>query len=167
MHWKLVPLLLSAGLATAAAAGADPASDTALRCVETAATDADRAACIGRGAEACLAAVANPQEMDAAICLNAETAWWQGRLRSALERMQARAAERDAPFAAEIAKGAPRMTDDLANLQAAWKAWSEQHCIFETMFHRGKPDRTRFGATCLLRVTAEQALYLEAAARRD
>ncbi len=134
-------------------------------CVAAAPTEAGRLACIGRSAEACRLAAGGDDPVDGAICLNAETGWWRKRLSAALLAMQTRAEALDAQQAAAIARGEPRLTDDLQAYQQAWKGFAEQRCAFEAMLLRGSPKRMLAAATCLLRTTAEQALFLETSAR--
>ncbi|MDT8854727.1 lysozyme inhibitor LprI family protein [Paracoccaceae bacterium Fryx2] len=158
-------LLISLALPGAGLAQTSPSPEPTAACVAAATTEAGREACIGLAAAACLGAVKGAAEVDAAICLNAETVWWADRLRAARTAMTAKAEALDEAHAAQIAKGAAKMADDFANFQTAWSVWSEQRCTFEAMLHFGKPDRMVAASTCLLQVTAEQALLLEAAAR--
>lgn len=171
MQPNVLMLLLSvgwagAGLAQTPSPLASAAEPTAT-CVVAAKTGADRAACVGRAADACLAAVKGATEVDAAVCLNTEAEWWAAQMEPAYAAAQERAVKLDRIFAKAIKQGAPRMTDDLALMQTAWKDWSEKRCILEAMRSRGKLDRTVKASTCMLRVTADQVLLLQAVAANE
>ncbi|SNT42923.1 Protein of unknown function [[Luteovulum] sphaeroides subsp. megalophilum] len=135
-------------------------------CLDEARNGKDRGACIGRAAEACRAAIKGATEVDEAACLNGETEWWRARIKDAEHRMMERAKLLDVEQAMAISQGAPRLTDDLVRFQGAWTDWAEQRCIFEAMLYRGKPERMVIASSCLLRRTAEQALFLDASATR-
>lgn len=163
---SILALLIALALPGTAAAQILFSPEPVAACMEKARTAGDRAACIGRAAEACRAATRGATEVDAATCLNGETEWWQLRLEEAHARMKTRAALLDVEHARSISQGAPKLTDDLALFQAAWKDWSERRCFFEAMLLRGRPDRMVKASDCMLRVTAEQALLLDEAAER-
>jgi uncharacterized protein YecT (DUF1311 family) len=138
--------------------------DATATCVAAARTDADRQACIGLAAQACIAAIPKADDTDAAACLNTEAAWWQTRMREAYARMQAKSEKLDRRFAAQMGSVSPTLTEDLAKTQEAWQAWTDQRCFFEAMQRRGKLDRPRVASACQLHRIAEQALYLDASA---
>ncbi|MEH6772486.1 MAG: lysozyme inhibitor LprI family protein [Cereibacter changlensis] len=135
-------------------------------CLAAASTPEARRACPGKAAAACVKAIRGAAEVERASCANAETEWWRARMDAAYARMMRQAELSDVEFAKELASGAPRMTDDLALMQAAWQDWSEKRCFFEAMRRRGKPDRSVAASLCTLQVTAEQSLLLEAASAR-
>lgn len=157
-------LVLSLGAAPASGAGALSPTEA---CLADATTDSERAACIGETARACQSGFATPVPLDIAICINTETEWWQARLPEALERMAAQAERLDAAHQGEIAKGAPRLTDDVEALQASWKDWTEKRCTFEAMLLRGDPRRMIVAADCMLQQVATQTLLLERGAGED
>ena len=123
-----------------------------------------RAACIGKAAAACLVGVRSATEIDQAVCLNLETEWWLARMDTAYAEADRKAALLDIQFAHTIARGAPRMTGDLAAMHAAWKDWSEKRCFFAALTRRGKEDRTVVASDCMLTQTATEVLLLEDAA---
>lgn len=157
----LAPLLLCA----CAAAAADKAPTPTEACLAAAASDAARENCVGASAAACRAALRHPDSIDIAVCVNEEAGWWRRRLAVAYETMVTRAASLDEKHAKAIARGEPRLTDDIAALQASWKDWTEKRCAFETMLERGTTRRMIVGADCMLRQTAAQTLLLERSAR--
>lgn len=132
-------------------------------CLAAASGQAASRSCAGRAAKACVTAIRGAGEVEAASCANAEAGWWHGRMQDAYDAMMRKAVLADVEFAAALAQGGSRMTDDLAAMQAAWQDWSEKRCFFEAMRRRGKPDRSVAASTCILHVTAEQALLLEEA----
>lgn len=135
-------------------------------CLAAAADPAAARGCAGRAAEACVKAIRGAAEVEAASCANAETEWWRDRMAEGYDRVMQRARLSDVEFAQALASGAPRMTDDLAAMQAAWRDWSEKRCFFEAMRRRGKPDRSVVASMCQLRATAEQTLFLETMAKK-
>jgi len=157
-------LLLSALLlgGAGAAQAEEPADfpDTE-SCLKAARSDSARRACIGVSAKACRAALPNPNPLDKALCINAETEWWQDQLALAYDRMMKHAATLDAQHLDMIARGAPRLTDDLVEIQEAWKDWTEWRCTFDSMLLRGEPRRMVVVADCMLQQTAGQTLLLE------
>ncbi|MCB6178558.1 DUF1311 domain-containing protein [Rhodobacter sp. Har01] len=166
MRSKILLFFIPFAFSQAGFAQTIPSPEPTAACVAAATTDADRKACVGRAADACLAAVNGATEVDAAICVNAETGWWTDRLNAANAAMAAQAEALDRQHAAQIAKGGPKMVDDFALYQAAWKDWSEKRCIFEAMLRFGKPDRMVAASTCMMHLIADQALFLEASAAR-
>lgn len=164
MRSKLLPLFLSCAFAQTGFAQTMPLPDPTAACVAAAVTEAEQRACIGRAADACIASTKGATEVDAAICLNAETGWWTNRLNAANSAMAERAVALDLKHAPQIAKGAPKMVDDFTMYQTAWKDWSEKRCIFVAMLRFGKPDRMVAASTCMLHLVAEQTIFLEAAA---
>lgn len=162
-HVLLSALLVLASL-NAAVAAADPARKpipATETCLAEAGSDAARRACVGESARACRKALRKPDPVDAALCLNAETGWWRKRLAEAEERMAAKAVRLDALHGKSIAEGAPRLTDDLEALRAAWREFAEKRCAFEAMLKRGTPERMIVASECILQQTAEQTLLLE------
>jgi uncharacterized protein YecT (DUF1311 family) len=125
-------------------------------------TAADLSLCVGKSADACAKAIPGATEIDRAICLNAETGWWRERMDTAYALVDERAAFLDMEFAQAISQGGAKMTVDLAEMQAAWKDWSEKRCFFAAIERRGRPDRGEVASACMLHQTAEQALLLDA-----
>jgi uncharacterized protein YecT (DUF1311 family) len=156
----LAPILLLACAGGAAAADRAPAQPTEA-CLAAATSDSARADCIGETADACRAAIPNATPLDAALCINTETEWWQDRLGEAYDRMMKQAARLDGQHMDMIAKGAPRLTDDLGDIQASWRDWTEKRCTFDSMLMRGNPRRMVVVADCMLQQTAAQTLLLE------
>ena len=134
-------------------------------CLADAGAEGARPGCIGLAADLCRRETPHATEVEAAACLAAETNWWRDRMTAALAGAEKQAALRDVEFARAISQGAPRMTEDLQVMQAAWKDWSEKRCFFEADRYRGRPDRMVHAADCIMRRTAEQALLLEEASR--
>ncbi len=165
MH-KFVFLLALLAASSASAKGIGFSPEATESCLAKAEGSAARAACIGKSAEACYAAVRNRSEVDEATCLNSETEWWRDRMDAAYAAAEKRAAMSDIEFAQAIAQGSPKMVDDLALMHAAWKDWSEKRCFYAADGRRGKDDRSVVASRCMMQQTATQTLLLEDAASK-
>ncbi|ETD89805.1 lysozyme inhibitor LprI family protein [Rhodobacter capsulatus] len=155
-----LPLLIALGLPAAAQAGNQTAD-----CMAQATTPAEQLACVGKSSEACRSHLVDAQPALVAGCITDEVGWWRHRLMDAEAAMQARAEKLDVPYTKQIAEGAPRLTDDFEAMRKAWASWAEKRCTFEAMAHRNSPRRMVYAIDCHLHLTAEQTLYLEAAAK--
>ena len=158
---RLLPPLLFLAVAGVAGAAEQLSPPPTGACLASATSDSARAACIGETARVCRAELRNATPVEIALCINAETEWWQERLAVAYERMMTEAGRLDAQHPEMIARGAPRLTDDLVEIQASWRDWTEKRCTFDSMLLRGKPRRMIVVADCMLQQTAEQTLLLE------
>jgi len=153
-------LLIALACPTAALAGNETAA-----CMADATTPEAQLACVGKSSDACRAHLVDAQPSLVAGCITDEVGWWRHRMMDAEAAMQARAEKLDVPYTKQIADGAPRLTDDFDTMRKAWTNWAEKRCTFEAMLHRNSPRRMVYAIDCHLHLTAEQALYLEAAAK--
>ncbi|MGP3698108.1 lysozyme inhibitor LprI family protein [Rhodobacter sp. NSM] len=141
-------------------------SETTEDCLSGKKSAGQRGTCIGLAADQCHRETRGATEVEVAACMAAEANWWRDRMTAAYAAAMKEAKLRDVEFAKSISQGGPRMTEDLSNMQDAWKDWSEKRCFFEAVRRRGKPDRMVVASECLMRRTAEQALLLEETAGR-
>jgi len=159
MRMKFVLLALALSLPAPLFAGSETAD-----CAAEATTPEALRACIGLSAEACRKRPSAVSPTDVASCYTDEYGFWRRRMRSDAEAMLAQAQKLDVPYAKQIASGMPRATDDTQAMLDSWQEWVEKRCIFEAMLHRNSPRRMIYAAECHMKLTAEQALYLEASA---
>lgn len=164
MACLLACLLLAAGPSEAQQAYSFTPEATET-CLAEARGSAAQRGCIGASARTCHQAIRQADMTDIALCMTAETEYWAARMETAYGAMMARAETLDAGVDTSR-PGSFRMTDDLAAMQEAWLVWREKSCAFESIQRRGKPDRMVSAANCMMKLTGEQALYLEAAVRR-
>ncbi|WP_157973508.1 lysozyme inhibitor LprI family protein [Tropicimonas sp. IMCC34043] len=134
-------------------------------CLKKSPTRAKRRDCVGASAEACRVKLKSNAPADIALCMTSETAFWDKRMGEAYDAMQRKAAEADAQFdTAKNTTAAPfKLTDDLAAQMAAWKDWRQKTCAVEAMLRRGTPYGVTAAASCMMKLTGEQALFLEKA----
>lgn len=172
MHWKnnngwpmqriLLALALALSVGTGAVAQQIAFSPELLAaCLSKAQRQIQKEDCIGTGAMACKAATRDATPGDIAACMAAETEWWSLRMQSTLRRLEQKAAAIDA-VVDPSKPGGFRLVDDLAAMQAAWEHWREKTCAFEAMLRRGTPYTSTAAASCMMKLTAQQSLFLDA-----
>ena len=169
------PAVLAAAAIALALPSAAPAQEVrfdiqpTLDCIEEARRSDLRPTCVGEAAQACIRRIPNAGPVDVSLCMEQETRYWARRMETAYDEMHARAEAADAEFAhTEMAAKVPfKLTEDLALMQEAWRAWREKRCAFEAMLHRGTPEASMSAAWCMVRQTGAQALFLERSAAMD
>lgn len=134
----------------------DPAPLTA--CLAAAEDGPAMRACVGLAADACLAANGYATVVESA-CRSREADLWDDRLNAAYRaaRDRAEAFDRDSGLPA----GAPTRADALRDMQRAWIAFRDTTCAYEAAGWGGGTGAGPARAGCHLRLTAEQAIYLE------
>lgn len=166
------PVIL--GLAMLALPSVAPAQQTikfspkaTLACLERQKTRGAEAACIGESAKACFNRIQPHTNTDVAACMAAETGYWKKRMDKAYAQMMDKAEVADAEFAKTAkAKVVPfKLTEDLALMQERWDDWREARCAVEAMMRRGTPFTSTAAASCTMKLTGQQALFLESAVR--
>lgn len=159
MRPALILSLLAAGPALAQEVSFDPAGTAA--CVAGVSTLPERRACIGVSAEACMeSAPSGFTTVGMSTCTAAELEYWDGRLNAAYQARRAEARDVDAENVAIGASG-PSLSEALLAAQRAWIPWRDATCAFERAQWGAGTGAGPAGLSCLLHMTAEQALYLE------
>ena len=141
------------------AAAADvPYTDTVTEnCVFLAETKAERLACIGASAHACVQAASDGRtQAGMSRCLSRELRYWDKALNRTYQSLKYKAKRVDA---AEQTAGAREMERHLRQMQLNWIAFRDATCAFEQM--RWEAEDGPVTQNCLMRVTAQQALYLQ------
>ncbi len=109
--------------------------------------------CIGEGAGACMFTDERSAGVSVAPCLEAENAVWEARLAASITALEMDAAE---AFAAQIGSRDLR----LGRVVATFEAYRDVTCEVEAVLWSGSEGPALTG--CRMRVTAEQALRLDA-----
>ena len=156
-------LALAATLAAPAPAqelAFDPGRITA--CLDGATTRAAREACIGIAAESCMAETpGGSSTVGMGACLQRELAWWDARLNANYRRAMAEARDFDAGMTDAERGGARPVARALRAMQRAWIPFRDATCAYERSFWTTGTGAGPAELSCLLRMTARQALYLE------
>ena len=154
--WALV-LLLAGPVAAQEIVYSDASSEA---CSEEAVSDAERANCIGASARQCIEASGNDR-ISRALCAIEETKYWDRRLNAAYGWLREAYAAGDAGRQTDSSTPYPR-GQAMQEMQRAWIKYRDARCLYETAQWGSMPDAGVADVECLLRVTGEQALYLEA-----
>lgn len=130
-------------------------------CVEAAADADEEQACIGLSSDACQQASDDGATTYGVMeCHERETAFWDARLNAAYQALMARAKAAD-----RVNKDDPRVTESivtgLRDMQRAWIAYRDGRCAYEYSQWQGGTIAGPVAGHCMLKVTAEQAIYLE------
>ncbi len=116
-------------------------------------------ACISTAANACMAAEGGSTTVGMVNCLAAETEQWDKLLneqyKSALKAVEAA----DADLAA-AGSAAPPAAPTLKAAQRAWITYRDESCKFESIRYQGGTLGGPASASCMLELTAHQALRL-------
>ncbi|MCL6283999.1 DUF1311 domain-containing protein [Ruegeria sp. 2012CJ41-6] len=132
-------------------------------CLAATADPAARRACAGKAAEACM--TNNPggeTTVGMGYCLDQEVTQWDGWLNAAYGSLLSKAQASDAD-SAQWGTSAPKITPALREMQRKWIAYRDTTCDFEMSQWGGGSGTGPAGLNCLLRLTADQAIYLERA----
>ncbi len=127
-------------------------------CLDAAATTPEARACIGLSANACMDATPmGSSTIGMGGCIDRELTWWDARLNAQYADLRTRERARDAGDGGNRAEA-------LRDMQRAWIAWRDATCDYERAQWGGGTGGGPATAACLMRLTGEQALYLEAMA---
>jgi uncharacterized protein YecT (DUF1311 family) len=121
---------------------------------------AGRLACVGTSANLCMEAVGGYSTVGMGFCLGQELDYWDDRLNIAYGELKARETAEDAEMA-EIGATVPKRATALRDMQRAWIAWRDAACVYEYSQWGGGTGGGPANASCLMHMTAEQALELE------
>lgn len=163
--WKLSIFAVGTALATTVPAAAQDltfdASHTA-SCLALATTQDDKRACIGSAADACM------EDSDGGYstvgmggCLSMELDWWDARLNLAYSKLMKREKADDAEYA-DQSDYIPSKSKALRAMQRAWIPFRDARCDYERSQWGGGTGGGPATVSCLLQMTAEQTLYLQA-----
>lgn len=161
LRYLSLVLILSAG--GAAAQDLQYSDDFTAACVYAQPTLEGQKTCIGRSAQACMDATSmGSTTVGMGGCLSYELDYWDTRLNAAYRTQVAKAKAWDAEMR-ELGSSAESMEDALRNMQRAWIPWRDATCDFERAQWGGGTGGGPATYACLMRLTGEQALYLETA----
>ncbi len=120
-------------------------------------------ACVAASANACMAATMDGSTTyGMGYCLDQERAYWDARLNADYKAIRAKARAGDDEMK-QIGSAAPSTANALRDMQRAWIVWRDATCDFERSQWGGGTGGGPATLACLLRLTGEQALYLEQA----
>ncbi|WP_035025710.1 lysozyme inhibitor LprI family protein [Gemmobacter nectariphilus] len=117
--------------------------------------------CAGRAADACMAD--NPgggSTVGMGFCLENERVWWDDRLNAAYKALSSIHNRQDA---GARAAGDPQVNrqQSLREMQRAWIGWRDAACAYEAAQWGGGTGAGPAALSCLMEITARQALALE------
>lgn len=117
--------------------------------------------CIGSGAGACMQATPGGDSTVGMVgCLDAELSYWDGLLNEAYAAAVDAAEAEDADPWDE---NQPSRRAALRDMQRAWIAFRDATCNYEVLEMYGGTGANLLWVDCLMRMTGEQALYLQSA----
>ncbi len=153
---------LSSGLSPALAQSLTYSNDHTASCLEAGSSLQEKKACIGVSANACMEdSVGGFTTVAMGGCLNKELNWWDKRLNVAYNaRMKGDKAD-DAQNLAD-AMNAPSKAKALRAMQRAWMSYRDTSCDYARAQFGGGTGGGPAAIGCLLTMTAEQTLTLEA-----
>ena len=163
MRHVLVVVILLAAMGDGGVAGAQDlrySDDATLECISQAGSLPEQRACIGVSANACINATPDGQTTyGMGACLEQELRFWDGILNINYQKGRNRAKAMDSemqqpgtnPFSLDQA---------LRDMQRAWIPYRDATCDFERGQWGGGTGAGPAMLACLLRLTGEQALYL-------
>ena len=164
---KILHALTLAAVLTASSAVADDqvdySDDLVAQCVDQAETSAETSACIGLSAAACQnASDYGSTTIGLQQCSALETKFWDDRLNKSYGELMQRAEETDADAADDPrAAGPGNAAENLRKMQSIWNSFKDVTCDFESDQYPGGTIAGPIYASCKLRMTGEQAIYLE------
>lgn len=158
----VLALMIPAGKATAQ--DLRYSSQNTLLCLNDAGSDqARQRACVGESASVCIGATADGSTtIGMGFCLDREWQYWDARLNASYRVIRDKARLRDVETK-EIGSPAAPTAIALRDAQRAWIAWRDATCDFEMSQWGGGTGGGPALVSCLLRLTGDQALYLEQA----
>jgi len=148
----------------AAAAQDEPtfSIEPTLICLGTAESYGARRDCIGAGAIACMES--NPtgySTLGQGLCISQELKYWDARLNNAYQQLRAEDRQEDLEMDAANTSWVPSQAEALRDMQRAWIPFRDGKCYYERTQWTGGSGGGPAEASCLMYMTAEQALYLE------
>lgn len=129
-------------------------------CMENAENTPDRTYCIGQAAEACIITEAGASTLGLGYCYSSEWEQWDARLNTAYQALviqQAELAEDNAAFNENM----PDALELLRQMQRDWIAYRDTTCLWEVVQWGGGTGGGPASASCMMRLTALQTIFLE------
>ncbi|MEK6217371.1 MAG: DUF1311 domain-containing protein [Boseongicola sp.] len=120
-------------------------------------------ACVGRSSDLCMTENGNDGSSTVGMgyCLSRELDYWDARLNIAYKSLRQVDRVYDAELD-ELGSSAPRRVAVLRDMQRAWIGYRDAACAYEYSGWGGGSGGGPAHASCMMRVTGEQALHLEA-----
>ena len=117
--------------------------------------------CIGLAATACMEATPwGASTIGMTTCMGAEHDWWDGRLNVTYQALMEKERRTDSDF--PPSPGGLGLAETLRAQQRAWIAYRDARCTYEMAQWMGGTGGRLVHASCLLQMTAEQTLWLDA-----
>jgi len=118
--------------------------------------------CIGTSAEACMEATEGGYStLGMVACTEAELRYWDGQLNAAYGPLMERSRADDGADS-KLGIGGSGRADTLRAMQRAWIAYRDAACEYERATWGGGTGGGPAAVGCMMRLTAEQAMALEA-----
>ncbi|MBV0911416.1 lysozyme inhibitor LprI family protein [Anianabacter salinae] len=134
--------------------------DTPQWCLDEAAGEAERRDCIGVAASACMEDTpGGGSTAGMSGCLDLERAYWDDRLNAVYQDLLASDRADDADYGGP---NLPSKAEALRDMQRAWIAYRDGRCDYEYSQWGGGTGGGPAILGCLMQLTGEQVLYLEA-----
>ena len=129
-------------------------------CLSASGTYAEMESCIGAAANACMSATdMGSTTIGMSSCIDRELTFWDGRLNASYQDLRAKEQREDADYGSAL--GYVKQATALREMQRAWIAYRDATCDYERAQWGGGTGGGPATVGCLMRMTAEQALYLE------
>ena len=131
-----------------------------LYCLDAAGSAGERQSCIGASANACMRATdMGGTTVGMGGCIDRELGYWDDRLNASYRSLRAKNRAEDADFGS--APGYVNQADALRDMQRAWIAYRDATCDYERAQWGGGTGGGPAMLGCLMRLTGQQAMYLE------
>ncbi|MGR3571230.1 lysozyme inhibitor LprI family protein [Brevirhabdus sp.] len=160
---RLLLVVAAIGNAPAAARDLVYSDDATRQCLDRAAQEsrADPGRCIGRSADLCMSRTEGGESSyGMSGCLDRELGFWDARLNRTYGKLRARDGHTDRENA-RLAPQAPPLEQNLRAMQRAWIAYRDAVCDYELATWGGGTGGGPAHVSCMMTMTAKQALYLE------
>ncbi|PIV73116.1 MAG: hypothetical protein COW55_14255 [Rhodobacteraceae bacterium CG17_big_fil_post_rev_8_21_14_2_50_65_11] len=129
-----------------------------LGCIAAAPDQYAAEACFGTSADRCMSDTPGGYSTVAmGGCLSLEAEFWDDRLNAVYRTLRAQDQRQDA----EAPDYAPAQAEALRDMQRAWIAFRDATCTYEASQWSGGTGQGPAYEGCVMRMTAEQTLYLE------
>lgn len=115
---------------------------------EKAEQPSDASTCIGAASGPCLETAKDQSTKTEAACARGELAVWQAHL--------------DARLGAYLKEAKPDETAAMKKVNAAWQAYRDARCAYPALDNKNKDDAAARTANCLLTMTGQHALWIDA-----
>lgn len=116
----------------------------------------NRSACIGLSADRCMMQPGGDSTYGMGFCLDGELQYWDNGLNEAYRQLRSVRQMSDADLPDNLAIQA----DTLRDMQRAWITYRDARCAHEASLWQGGTGASPAFLSCMMQVTAEQALYL-------